>query len=159
MRRAQAAMEFLTTYGWALVVVLVAMGALAYFGVWSPKSIMPDNCEIGVPFTCYEHAAYNDGIALSIRYGGLQQIDTLQVDIAGCGVISKNGVFRSGDVTVVRLDCPLTGDWVKRDFKITYRESEDALDQTTDGRLVLRRQPSDGISANSIQFCSGTVCS
>ena len=30
-RKSQAAMEFLMTYGWAILVVLVAIGALAYF--------------------------------------------------------------------------------------------------------------------------------
>ena len=32
-KKAQAAMEFLMTYGWAILVVLVTIGALAYFGV------------------------------------------------------------------------------------------------------------------------------
>jgi uncharacterized protein (UPF0333 family) len=36
MRKGQAAMEFLMTYGWAILVVLAAIGALAYFGVLSP---------------------------------------------------------------------------------------------------------------------------
>jgi len=31
MKKSQAAMEFLMTYGWAILVVLVAIGALAYF--------------------------------------------------------------------------------------------------------------------------------
>jgi uncharacterized protein (UPF0333 family) len=30
-QRGQAAMEFLMTYGWAILVVLIAIGALAYF--------------------------------------------------------------------------------------------------------------------------------
>ncbi len=32
-KKGQAAMEFLMTYGWAILVVLVAIAALAYFGV------------------------------------------------------------------------------------------------------------------------------
>lgn len=32
--RGGAVMEFLMTYGWAILVVLVAIGALAYFGVF-----------------------------------------------------------------------------------------------------------------------------
>ena len=35
-KKSQAAMEFLMTYGWAILVVLVAICALAYFGVLSP---------------------------------------------------------------------------------------------------------------------------
>lgn len=32
-------MEFLMTYGWAILVVLVAIGALAYFGVMKQKDV------------------------------------------------------------------------------------------------------------------------
>jgi len=36
MKKGQAAMEFLMTYGWTVLVVLAAIGVLAYFGVLSP---------------------------------------------------------------------------------------------------------------------------
>jgi len=42
MKKSQAAMEFLMTYGWAILVVLVAIAALAYFGVLSPEKFLPD---------------------------------------------------------------------------------------------------------------------
>ncbi|MCJ7816861.1 MAG: hypothetical protein MUP55_03300 [Candidatus Aenigmarchaeota archaeon] len=34
-------MEFLMTYGWAILVVLAAIGALWYFGVLSPSNFFP----------------------------------------------------------------------------------------------------------------------
>jgi len=40
-RKSQAALEFLMTYGWAILVVLIAIGALAYFGVLSPARFLP----------------------------------------------------------------------------------------------------------------------
>lgn len=45
-KKGQAAMEFLMTYGWAILVVLVAIGALAYFGVLSPEKLLPEKCLI-----------------------------------------------------------------------------------------------------------------
>lgn len=42
MKKGQAAMEFLMTYGWAILVVLIAIGALAYFGVLSPERFKPE---------------------------------------------------------------------------------------------------------------------
>ena len=51
-RRAQAAMEFLMTYGWALLVVLVAIGALAYLGVLNPTRFVPDRCDIAPGISC-----------------------------------------------------------------------------------------------------------
>lgn len=38
MKRGQAAVEFLMTYGWAILAAVIAIGVLAYFGVFSPKS-------------------------------------------------------------------------------------------------------------------------
>lgn len=46
-KKAQAAMEFLMTYGWAILVVLVVLGALTYFGVLSPQTLLPSRCETG----------------------------------------------------------------------------------------------------------------
>ncbi|MCK5025927.1 MAG: hypothetical protein KAS15_05005, partial [Nanoarchaeota archaeon] len=56
MKKGQAAMEFLMTYGWAILVVLAAIGALAYFGVLSPESFLPEKCmlEPGVDCTGFK---------------------------------------------------------------------------------------------------------
>lgn len=40
--KAQAALEFMMTYGWAVIVVLIAIGALAYFGVLDPSKLLPE---------------------------------------------------------------------------------------------------------------------
>jgi hypothetical protein len=53
-RKAQAAMEFLMTYGWAILVVLAAIGALAYFGVLNPGNFMKDKCDIPAGLDCIE---------------------------------------------------------------------------------------------------------
>jgi hypothetical protein len=56
-RKAQAAMEFLMTYGWAILVVLVAIGALAYFGVLSPDRFLPEKCTGSSGFECLDKPA------------------------------------------------------------------------------------------------------
>jgi len=55
MRKGQAAMEFLMTYGWAILVVLAAIGALAYFGVLSPDRFLPEKCTANPPFACTQY--------------------------------------------------------------------------------------------------------
>jgi hypothetical protein len=47
-KRAQAALEFLTTYGWAFLVILIMIGALSYFGVFNVDSFIPESSNIGV---------------------------------------------------------------------------------------------------------------
>ncbi len=43
-KKAQSALEFLTTYGWAFLVILIMIGALSYFGVLDPSRFLPDKC-------------------------------------------------------------------------------------------------------------------
>ena len=56
-RKAQAAMEFLLTYGWAILVVLIVISALAYFGVLNPRSLIPDSCRATGQILCQEASA------------------------------------------------------------------------------------------------------
>jgi len=56
-KRGQAAMEFLMTYGWAILVVLVAIGALAYFGVLSPDKFLPERCTGPAGMDCLDKAS------------------------------------------------------------------------------------------------------
>ncbi|MCF7865934.1 hypothetical protein K9L67_02665 [Candidatus Woesearchaeota archaeon] len=55
-KKGQAAMEFLMTYGWAILVVLLAIGALAYFGLLNPT--VPDKTTFGVPFISLDSGLY-----------------------------------------------------------------------------------------------------
>ena len=51
---AQAAMEYLMTYGWAIVILAVVLGALAYLGVFNPidyaPKAQPGACSVYRPF-------------------------------------------------------------------------------------------------------------
>ncbi len=59
--RGQAALEFLTTYGWAILVVLVMIGALAYFGVINPTRFLPEKCIFQQEVTCKDFMIDNQG--------------------------------------------------------------------------------------------------
>lgn len=49
-KKSQSAMEYLMTYGWAILVVLIALGALFYLGVFTPS--VPSTCQFNTPFVC-----------------------------------------------------------------------------------------------------------
>jgi len=53
-KKGQAALEFLMTYGWAILVVLAAIGALAYFGVLDPGAYLPSKCIATPGLSCVE---------------------------------------------------------------------------------------------------------
>ena len=50
--RSQAALEFLTTYAWAFLVILIMISALAYFGILNPSKLLPDRCNFGAEIGC-----------------------------------------------------------------------------------------------------------
>lgn len=54
--RSQAALEFLTTYGWAFLVILIMMSTLAYFGILNPSKLLPDRCNFGAEISCNKNA-------------------------------------------------------------------------------------------------------
>jgi hypothetical protein len=67
-KQAQAALEFLMTYGWALLVVLVAIGALAFFGVLNPGQFLPDQCVFFPGVTCtYIYASMSNNLQDEIQ--------------------------------------------------------------------------------------------
>ena len=55
VKKAQGALEFLMTYGWAFLVILIMIGALAYFGVLNPSRFLPDRCDFGTQVLCKEN--------------------------------------------------------------------------------------------------------
>ena len=58
-RRGQSALEFVMVYGWAILGVIVSIGALFYFGV-SPQKYLPNTCFISNNFACLEYGVYDE---------------------------------------------------------------------------------------------------
>ena len=68
-KRGQAAMEFLMTYGWALLVVLVAIGALAFFGVLNPGQFLPSTCTVTPGIACIDFKVTNTNLTVFLQNG------------------------------------------------------------------------------------------
>jgi len=162
MRRAQAAMEFLMTYGWAILVVLVAIGALAYFGVLNPSRFLPTSCTIGVGFSCDEFKVDNlaasnveiwvrNGIGKSLTITGGDMTLTEQ-DGNVCTAVTENGaVAGAGDQA---LADGARGQWVwtcndisattpvgskfKVDMQFAYVASGESLSHTASGSMTTK---------------------
>ena len=66
MKKGQAALEYLVTYGWAFLAILVVLGALAYFGLLTPARYLPARCEFGVQLECVDYVLED-----SVSYSGL----------------------------------------------------------------------------------------
>jgi hypothetical protein len=61
MKRGQAAMEFLMTYGWAILIMLVVIAVLFYLGIFSPNTNVPKSCTLPAGLSCYEYIISESG--------------------------------------------------------------------------------------------------
>jgi hypothetical protein len=58
--KGQAAIEFLVTYGWAIMAAMVVIGALTYFGMTNPSTSLPDKCIFSNAFSCKDYQIQTD---------------------------------------------------------------------------------------------------
>lgn len=146
MKRAQAAMEFMMTYGWAILIVLIAITALAYFGVLSPDRFLPEKCAIstGSGLFC---SNFNVGTAagtvtLLVKNSLTDPvIITANSNIGGAADcttpgIPSPGIAADAEAPLV-FTCPAAftqGERIKKDISLEY--SVGAFIKTTSGQLV-----------------------
>lgn len=148
LKKGQAAMEFLMTYGWAILVVLAAIGALAYFGVFNMGGVLPDRCTTPVGFSCVDLKA--DSTDDKLRFAVINNQDTnlfnaevtftLQTGDV-CPRISPADVvasFNNGDRMNLEFDCGEIneGQNLQGSFVIAYEsEGGENLQETGDVRV------------------------
>ncbi|MEM3030256.1 MAG: hypothetical protein QXH27_00835 [Candidatus Micrarchaeia archaeon] len=69
--KAQAAMEYLMSYGWAIVIIVVALAVLVYLGVFSAGGKTPDICSFPPGIQCRSFRLEVDGSLNTTIYNGL----------------------------------------------------------------------------------------
>jgi len=146
-KKAQAAMEFLMTYGWAILVVLAAIAALAYFGVLSPDRFLPEKCTMPSGIACLDFAVpSNTSVILSLQNAAgfdMEEISvTLKNDVGATLCTSStpptlaNGVKASYTLTSCSL--PPSGQKVKAVINMQYNNSETHLQHDKIGELIAK---------------------
>ncbi len=152
MRKGQAALEFLTTYGWAFLVILVMIGALAGFGILSPKNLLPNRCNLGPELSCEEaQVTYNNSLVYVIRNSMSDSI-TINSETATIDGMYINKTGSHCNVTpatlvpgiTAKIICPynntdiglpVKGDKAKIAVEIKYTPVGKKLKQTVKGEI------------------------
>jgi hypothetical protein len=82
-KRGQAAMEYLMTYGWAILVIVIVLAALLYLGIFNIAGKTPDTCtfQIGLQCNSYLLSAATDRVRLDMMNGYQKSI---VVDSVAC---------------------------------------------------------------------------
>ena len=154
MKKGQAAMEFLMTYGWAILVVLAAIGALAYFGVLSPGNLLPEKTTFKAPFLNTETAVITlSGTTITVQVpftnsqGGSINIDTTGTGtgdgdcIAAPPLASDIGnPIANGKAFILSWNCTgstlVSGDKFKANLGFSYNTTTSGLTRKHTGEVV-----------------------
>ncbi len=137
MKKAQAAIEFIMTYGWAILVVMVAIAALAYFGVLSPSKFLPEQCLLPPGMACLEQKATPTGLTLQLRNSLGKDLTITDITDVDGGCSSTGGTLangQSGTYTFTGCSHPASGSQYKTDLTISYTANN--VSHTKTGSLV-----------------------
>ncbi|MBI1936051.1 hypothetical protein HYS31_06440 [Candidatus Woesearchaeota archaeon] len=140
-KKSQAAMEFLMTYGWAILVVLAAIAALAYFGVLSPEKFLGEKCVVEPGLACISHKVEASKITLVLAQNKGKTIIVNSITVGSCSGAFATTMVSGTDSTFViggACDNGVTKEGFKGDITIGYTEKETNLTKTAFGNLNTR---------------------
>ncbi len=150
-KKAQAALEFLMTYGWAILVVLAAIGALAYFGVLSPSNFLPDQCTATSGVGCLGKPSINavnttftltNGLGQSLALNNVTTSKSSPCTTvwfcdkgATSGCATTRTVADGADFTVIAY-CPTTTTSFKGTFQFNYTNANSGLPESVVAQIA-----------------------
>ncbi|GIU69504.1 MAG: hypothetical protein KatS3mg002_0740 [Candidatus Woesearchaeota archaeon] len=109
-KRSQAALEFMTTYGWAIMIIMLSIATISYFGFIKPQSVLPDKCIFSNGMICQDSLITSSSLNLSIINGLGRTVYNVQAVIDGdsgkCTVDGLDFATVSPD-SAMRVDCEL----------------------------------------------------
>lgn len=156
-KKGQAAMEFLMTYGWAILVVLAAIGALAYFGVLDTASMLPERCAFPAGIDCIGKAVVSandntidfvlqnsNGAAITAVAGTATTSDdcangnstVCDASAGACTPGSSNISIANNGKVRYRITCDsITAGRFKSDIGVQYLDSNTGLTLSASGSI------------------------
>lgn len=134
LKKGQAAMEFLTTYGWMLIVVMVVVGGMWQFGVFTPSTWVKSSCQLDNKLSCD---------SFSFTYDQAQTNYTFQIELVNLG-------YESMQIQKIKLS-ELEGEgYCLADVTVLNGESNvlasQGLDQQKDFQVSFNASDCDGFS-------------
>jgi hypothetical protein len=95
--KAQSAMEYLMTYGWAILIIAVVLGALFQLGVFSGGTLVGSACVAAPGFYCQNIVLQNTAADNGIAFTFGQNLGVTIYNIAmACAATSNSQGFPSG---------------------------------------------------------------
>ncbi|MEA3248191.1 MAG: hypothetical protein U9Q73_00635 [Nanoarchaeota archaeon] len=135
-KKGQAALEFLMTYGWAILAAIIVIGALGsyfYFNQTGSSSIF-----INAPFYGVASSASEDTVNLEIMNKGGETLSSVTVNITGKGCTQDASFDGSSSAAqIITLTCTdaNAGTTFSGDIVVTYLRPGSSLPLTSTGSV------------------------
>ena len=135
-KKGQAAMEFLMTYGWAILAAVIVVGVLWYM-IGNPANLAGNNFQISAPLVRNAMAINTDGdVTLEVRNGAAETITITDTAIDGCTTTATDYTVAAGALQAVLVNCSLTsGSRVNADVTISYTTTGSSVTQSATGSV------------------------
>jgi len=140
-RKGQAAMEFLMTYGWAILAAIIVIGILGYY-YFSRGVLTPSAAIVNAPFYLNAWNAKQTGsvLTLELKNNGGETYTIDSVTVSTCGTTpTAPGDITAGGNKIVSLTCSpalTAGSTFKGDITIVYFKSGSTLELTSTGSIT-----------------------
>jgi hypothetical protein len=97
-KRGQAAMEYLMTYGWALIILVAVLSVLFSMGVFNPQNYMSEECSFQPSLPCRGASLSPDGVLKIYMTNGLgYEVDSWDIEVEG----QKGSSSQQSDGTII----------------------------------------------------------
>jgi len=142
-KRGQAAMEFLMTYGWAILAAIIVVGVLWYI-IGDPGNLAGNNFQISNPFISNAMSidATAGTIELEVKNGRGEEVTITQVKISpDCStspvdvtdLVISNGALNS--TTVTCTETLTSGENINSEVTIYYTVGTGTVEQQAAGSI------------------------
>ncbi|MFO8015629.1 MAG: DUF4190 domain-containing protein [Candidatus Woesearchaeota archaeon] len=125
----------------AISVILMGVGALAYFGVLSPQKLLPDKCLFGSGVgTCTDFQATENGLSLTLTNDLGEDVVVNNVEFgpdSSC-TSSSSGAWPEGETLEIKASCSgyKAGEKASEGITISYTTEESDLVHSVSGQLM-----------------------
>ncbi len=138
-KKGQAAMEFLMTYGWAILAAIIAIGVLGYYGVFSPSKYVSGSAIVNQPFYANAWSVNTTAVTLEIKNNGGDVLNVTSTTVSNCGTDGTDYTVNASLMQVIRITCSPTltvDNSFKGDISISYRKSGSNVDLASTGTIT-----------------------
>jgi hypothetical protein len=140
MRKGQSALEFLMTYGWAIMVILVMIGALAYFGVFDIQDRMPERCMITTGIDCADFMMNSTTLKIYVTNNEGSSLSYINLSSTSCSDYTV--AYNVAGGSKVELSCTISakttgkGNKFKMPITIAYQKTDSIYPKIAYGEVL-----------------------